>query len=597
MRGARPISPRAWRDGGRLLGMALVAMSLAPARAGEAPVTGPRPARFREPVALGLRRDGTELYVANRRSGTLSVIDSRTSRVRAEYEVGRGLADLAVLPDGNCLLAVDQAADALLLLDVRGGTVHTVERQSVSADPVAVAVLPDGSSCVVASRWSRRLSVLELAGSSGSAQPRMKTTRTIDLPFSPRNLAFVRDGAWLVAADAFEGRLAVVDPRRGTVASIRSLPAHNIRGMAVTPDGESLLLAHQVLLPAARTTYEDIHWGLCINNDLRVINVGKLLGSGSDSDMLQDSRQLHLGDPGNGSGDPSALAFDHAGHVIVALGGIDEVLIGTDPGILSYRPSVGRRPTAVAIDGEGRTAYVANSLDDSISVIDIRTGRRRETILLGPCPEPTPAERGRRLFSFAGLSHGGWMSCQSCHTDGHSNGQNSDTLGDGDFGAPKRVPSLFGVAATGPWGWDGRFERLEDQVRQSIESTMQGQDPSQDQVADLVAYLRTLGPLSPRPPAEPAAARGRAVFQRECATCHAPPSYTSSRTYDVGIADEAGNRRFNPPSLRGVWLRTPLLHDGRARSLEDVLGKLGHPLGAELTGEELADLVAFLKSL
>ena len=99
---------------------------------------------------------------------------------------------------------------------------------------------------------------------------------------------------------------------------------------------------------------------------------------------------------------------------------------------------------------------------------------RLATISLGPRPEPTAADRGERLFYSAKLSHDGWMSCHSCHTDGHTNSLLSDTLGDGSYGAPKRVPSLLGVAATGPWTWTGSIARLEDQVRKSIATTMHG---------------------------------------------------------------------------------------------------------------------------
>ena len=55
---------------------------------------------------------------------------------------------------------------------------------------------------------------------------------------------------------------------------------------------------------------------------------------------------------------------------------------------------------------------------------------------------------------------------------------------------------------------------------------------------------------------------------KRCAECHAPPEYTAAARFDVGLADEVGNRRFNPPSLRGVGRRAPLFHDGRAASLE-----------------------------
>src|SRR5262249_16529385 len=161
--------------------------------------------------------------------------------------------------------------------------------------------------------------------------------------------------------------------------------------------------------------------------------------------------------------------------------------------------------------------------------------------------------------------------CQSCHTDGHTSGLNSDTLGDGSYGAPKRIPSLLGVGDTGPWGWTGSFARLEDQVRQSVESTMQGSTPTAAEVADLVVYLRTLTAAAAvaGAPGSPELHRGRALFERECSSCHAPTTYTVPRRFDVGLVDEKGNRKFNPPSLRGVGRNAPLLHDGRAASVEE----------------------------
>src|SRR5262249_39740990 len=140
---------------------------------------------------------------------------------------------------------------------------------------------------------------------------------------------------------------------------------------------------------------------------------------------------------------------------------------------------------------------------------------------------------------------------------------------------------------------------LEDQVRQSIASTMQGQSPNDAEVADLVAYIRTLKPPAPAriEAVTPAMSRGRTLFERECADCHAPPVYTVPGRYDVGLVDEKGNRKFNPPSLRGAGRTERLLHDGRATSLEEVFKTHRHPSGTELTDEQVADLVSFLRTL
>ncbi len=556
--------------------------------------------RQRQPTALCLSADGARLFVANGRSGSLSVVDLTSAKVVAERDVGRGLADLAALPGEPRLLAVDQAGDALLLLEERDNSVRTLERLAVASDPISLAVAPGGGSCVVASRGSRRLTFIRVSPATGSGQLLLEVSRTLDLPFSPRNMVLVRSGARLVVADAFAGRLAVIDPTQGTLESVRALPAHNIRALAEAPDGKSLIVAHQVLHRLARTSFEDVHWGSLLNNALRVLKLDQLLAPDPGADLLKGSRQIDLGDPGNGSGDPAAAAFARDGHLVIALAGVDGIRIGTDPARLPVRTGVGRRPTALAVSADSRAVYVANTLDDTITVVDLSTGLFRASIALGSGREPSAAERGESLFFDARLSHDGWMSCHSCHTDGHSSGQSSDTLGDGGFGAPKRVPSLLGVGATGPWGWLGGFERLEDQVRQSIASTMQGPTPNASVVSDLVAYLRTLEAPAPAAPTGTAAAveRGRAVFRaQKCAECHAAPEFTSADSYDVGLIDEVGHRRFNAPSLRGVGRREPLLHDGRAATLDDVFRRYRHPRETELSDAEAADLVAFLKTL
>jgi cytochrome c peroxidase len=228
---------------------------------------------------------------------------------------------------------------------------------------------------------------------------------------------------------------------------------------------------------------------------------------------------------------------------------------------------------------------------------------RTATIPLGPRPELAAAQRGERLFYSAKLSHDRWMSCHSCHTDGHTNNLLADTLGDGSYGAPKRVPSLLGVAATGPWTWTGSIARLEDQLVKSIATTMHGTKLKDSQISDLKAYLETLSPpppgVTPAGKADSAAvSAGFAIFQeRKCGSCHAPPEYTSLERYDVGLRDDVGNREFNPPSLRWLHNRDAFLHDGRSRSLEEVFRKDKHPRGLVLSPKEVAELVAFLKSL
>jgi YVTN family beta-propeller protein len=573
--------------GSLALGGLLVSAAPTPPRSAD---VGPR---LRRPVALVLADDGRRLFVANERSGSVSVVDTAALRPVAEAAVGKQLLDLAATPQGR-LLAVDQEANELIVLERKGPSVEVAARVTVAPAPVGVQVDPGGARCFVASLWSRQLSVVDLAASA----PRV--VKTVALPFAPRRMLLLADAGKLVVADSFGGRLGLVDVRRGELESVRTLPAHNIRGLALSAAGDRLLVAHQLLSPRASSKFDDVHWGNLITNNLRVLAVKDVIDPRAD--LLRDGYLHYLGTVDRGAGDPAGVAL-HGDTTLVSLAGVDEVAVGPGPDGTWRRLPVGRRPTAVVTGPDVRRAYVANTFADSVSVVDLDKVEVRAEVPLGPKAELGSADRGELLFHDARLSLEGWFSCQSCHTDGHTNGLLNDNLTDGSLGTPKRILSLRGARDTGPWAWNGRFADLESQVRQSVQSTMQGSKPTEQQVRDLAAFVRTL------PPApslvrlrgegdEAPVGRGRAVFHRHgCEGCHAPPTYTTPRTYNVGLADEAGATAFNPPSLRGVSQGGPYFHDNGAATLPEVFTRYRHQLKGELAKQDLDDLLAFLRSL
>jgi YVTN family beta-propeller protein len=287
----------------------------------------------------------------------------------------------------------------------------------------------------------------------------------------------------------------------------------------------------------------------------------------------------------------------------VCLAGVGDVAIGQYVPYGFRRIGVDARPCAVAISPDQKWAYVANTHSDTISVIDVARRAVAHTIPIGPEPKFTLAQEGERLFYDARLSLDGWFSCHTCHTEGHSNGRKADTFGDGSFGSPKIVLSLLGTGATEPWAWNGSKRTLEEQVRESMRMTMQPKTPPGERsVAALTAYLRTLdvpAPAGSQLSDTLGIARGEKLFaSRGCTTCHAPPLYANAHVYDVGFDDgDGGNRQFNPPSLRGVIHKAPYFHDGRAKTLEQVVGKYQHRLRTALSDDEAHDLILFLKSL
>ena len=549
-------------------------------------------------MSLSLDTSGRRLLVANRRSGSVSLIDTSKSKVLTEIDVGESPADLLpIRANGSgeeLLLLVNEGSHELLVLRIYGperSRLEVLSRLTVSNYPVSIAVSEDGKHGFVASLWSKRLDLIDL---SDSRQPRL--TGSLELPFAPRAQVVIPGRERLVVAESFGGQLAVIDFRSSRIERLLSLSvAHNIRGLAVTIDGSRLLVSQQSIDPKATTDRSDIRWGVLMSNTLLSLLVDDVLSP--TGNIVHGMRALDLGDQTIPSGDPQQVVVDTNGDIMVALGGVQRVAIGHPDWPRLDHVGVGQRPTDLVSSSEGQL-YVANMLADSISVIDIRGRTLLTEISLGPQPQLTDADRGELLFYDATLSMQGWMSCHSCHSDGHTNGKVADTLGDGNYGAPKRVPSLFGVSDSGPWSWNGSMPALRDQIRKSLHTTLRASRVSEEQVHNLESFLQTLKPPTLPPAGDPASvSKGQQIFhQYRCHRCHAPPTYTSKANRDVGLSDEAGNHRFNTPSLRGVRHRPSFFHDGRARLLQDVFDRHRHP-GLEIPPQEIRYLMAFLSTL
>ncbi|MDO8367705.1 MAG: hypothetical protein Q7T20_12970 [Saprospiraceae bacterium] len=104
--------------------------------------------------------------------------------------------------------------------------------------------------------------------------------------------------------------------------------------------------------------------------------------------------------------------------------------------------------------------------------------------------------------------------------------------------------------------------------------------------------------------------RGEALFhgKANCATCHTPPYYTDNTMHDLQVErfykSQTINGQFIRPEgliktfpLRGIKDSPPYLHDGRLLTLEDVVEFFNLVQQTQLTHQEKADIVAFLRQL
>jgi cytochrome c peroxidase len=242
-----------------------------------------------------------------------------------------------------------------------------------------------------------------------------------------------------------------------------------------------------------------------------------------------------------------------------------------------------------------------------------------------PAENPTsPAKTalGRELFFDARLSRDGRVSCASCHQPdkGFSNGERFATGVGGKVGT-RKVPRLVNVGFNGSLFWDGRAATLEAQALMPIENPGEmdmrpadvaarlngiasygerfqkifGGNATPERIAmALAAFERTL--VSDDTPfdrylrgdkhALPAdALRGMRLFfgEARCAVCHKGPTLSDDLFHNIGAADpdDAGRQEvtgktadhgaFRTPQLREVGRTSPYMHNGRFKTLRDVV--------------------------
>ena len=163
------------------------------------------------------------------------------------------------------------------------------------------------------------------------------------------------------------------------------------------------------------------------------------------------------GEPGTPAGQPElfALATLSAGGQV--LGGV----------------RLGAIPQGVALasdeNGAARTAYVLNTVDSTLSVVDVSDPTApvvlAAAIPVGNDPTPPAVRRGRIAFSTARASSSGTFSCESCHPNGNMdqllwvintvNGPNDGPDPSGSHAEPRLTMPVRGLRDTLPLHWDG----------------------------------------------------------------------------------------------------------------------------------------------
>ncbi|HTS46549.1 MAG TPA: hypothetical protein VMH05_01315 [Bryobacteraceae bacterium] len=226
------------------------------------------------------------------------------------------------------------------------------------------------------------------------------------------------------------------------------------------------------------------------------------------------------------------------------------------------------------------------------------------------------------------------VACFDCHVNGHTNGA-THLVGDirpQEFRHRIETPSLRGVNIQRLFGSQRALKTVEDFTEFEQRAAYFDGDPviaakKGINILDRgsqVHYMAEFEELLDFPPAaklgidglldsktaSPAEMRGQVLFfgKAKCGSCHPAPYYTDNSMHNLQTERFYKSRMINGMMasadgpiktfpLRGIKESPPYMHDGRLITLEDTVEFFNLISELELTSQEKADLVAFMRTL
>jgi YVTN family beta-propeller protein len=509
-----------------------------------------------EPSGVVLSRDGKHLFVANRVSNDIAVLDAATGEEEKRLMAGRGSSYLTASPDGSRIYAT-----------------HVYPNSARHLTPEGNREIPESEITVIDAAEARVVERIPLHAVAGEFHTAFSADGRLGVvaAYHPKNLvplAHLEHGG----AFAFTLELFGEDVGKPVEVPLDELDryATNPFGVAITPDKTRLF----VTLGGAESVV--------------AIDVPKLL-----SFVKTHPR------PASGS-----FATD--------LGASGNYVIG--------RIAVGHNPRGVALSKDGKRLFVANRLEDTISVIDTHTAKLLSTVPLDGPKMETALRHGERTFYTAQYSFQAQIGCATCHIDSTFDGLTWDLEPDG-FGRDVVDNRLIeDLSGTEPFKWNGGNPSIPVECGPRTEKYFwRAEQYDNMTLADVAMYMLSL-PSRPnrwrQPGADltPAQERGQALFERRmdkfgkpiaeenrCVYCHSGAKGTIQKSFDVGTRKATDNTgRLDTPQLSNVAMTAPYLHDGTARTLEEIWTIYNpddkHGRTNDLTKDELNDLIEYLKT-
>jgi len=598
---------------------------------------------FLTPIELKLSPDGQKLFVVCEGSDEVLAVDTRTRKVVARVKVGHKPWGLALSPDGKVLYVSNEWSDTIS--EIPAATFQVRRTLKAGWGPVGLTTDRPGKFLYVANGIGNDVSVIDLT--TGKEIKRFRTSRY------PQQVALSRDGRRVYVSNVLpllgpydrppESEILAIDAVRQVVAErIRVPGAIELRQIAEAPDAAGGYLIVPCMRPKNLNPLISVAQGWVLTHGMAVVKpaASARLTSGRSKVtevLLDDIDYFFAGGYGAAftpNGRYALVTHSEASAVTV----IDTARLArrlrqvpaeelpnrldSAQSFVVRRLPTGEDPRAVAVSPDGHTAYIANRLDDSISVVDLAKLRMGPTIDLGGPKQMTLMRRGEQLFFSAKYCFQGQFACATCHPNSHLDGLawNLETPQLGRDRVANRT--LRGIRETAPYKWNGHNPDLATQCGPRIAKFLfRSEGFNTQELEALVTYINNI-PLAPNRHLAPdgelseAQERGKALFYRRqtndgraipmrdhCNFCHVPQRhYTNQHNMDVGSATPFDTiSAFDTPQLDRVYEDAPYLHNGEALTLEEIWTIFNnydtHGITSDMSKEQLNDLIEFLKTL
>jgi YVTN family beta-propeller protein len=627
----RPISCTSFRRMAKvaaILAVALLAIAASPSAKQSTATTRER---YLSPLEMVSSPDGRLLYVVCQESDEVRVVDVQSSKVMGSVQVGRMPRGIVLSPDGRRLYITNAWSDTVSVIDT--ATLQVLQTLPTGSEPSGVVSDKDGTALYVANRLSGDVSVIDLK--SGQETKRLLAGRGASY------LALSPDGKWIYCthiypnAGAFRSQpnseITVIDTERQVV--VERKPLHNVAGMfhiALSADGRLGVAAQ--LRPKNLIPLAHVEHGWAFGDSLTLF--GDDVGGTVQVAIDELDRYYSLPWGVAIAPDKSKIFLTTAGSQSVTVIDVPRLLntvrtrrqpfvndLSASADYVQARIPVGHNPRGVLLSPDGKRLYVANRLDDNIAVIDTTSDKVVSTIDLGGPRNVDALRRGERLFYTADFAFQGQFGCANCHLDATIDGLQWDLEPDGFGKDIVDNRSLENLAGTEPFKWNGGNADMPTECGPRTEKFFfRSQSFNQQQLTDLVTFVYSL-PYRPNRgrlangDLTPAQEHGKAIFERatykngkpipdsnQCAYCHSGPKYTNQKQFDVGTGKPTDRSPvIDVPQLSNVAYSAPYLHDGSARSMEEIWTVFNpndtHGVSNDLTKDELNDLIEYLKTL